>query len=64
MQAHRSRLFPWFVGVGIVAAFELFVALTYFGPACPAPGFVQILILVVLPAIYLALMFLTLKSQP
>jgi hypothetical protein len=60
----HSRLFPWYVGTGIILAFELYIGLLYFGPACPAPALPQIMVLVVLPVIYLALMFVALRGQP
>jgi hypothetical protein len=34
-----------------------------FATGCPAPGFVEGLIVIVLPVVYLGLMYLTLKSQ-
>jgi hypothetical protein len=63
MPAKHSRLFPWYVGIAIIAAFELFVGFAFFGSACRAPAIPQILVLVVLPLIYLALMFVALKGQ-
>ncbi len=64
MPAKHSRLFPWYVGIAIIAAFELFVGFAFFGPSCRAQVIPQTLVLVVLPVIYLALMFLALRSQP
>lgn len=60
----HSRLFPWYVGTGIILAFELYVGLFYFGRACPAPALPQIMVLVGLPAVYLTLMFIALRGQP
>ena len=60
----HSRLFPWYVGTGIILAFELYVGLLYFGPACPAPALPQIMVLVGLPVVYLTLMFIALRGQP
>jgi hypothetical protein len=64
MPAQHSRLYPWYVGVAVIAVFELVVASLFFGPACQAPAIPQILILVVLPLVYLTLMFMALRSQP
>jgi len=64
MPKHHSRLYPWYVGVATIAVFELFIGFMFFGPACRAAAIPQILILVVLPVVYLALMFVALRSQP
>lgn len=64
MSAQHSRLYPWYMGVAVIVAFEMVVASLFFGPACSAPAIPQILVLVVLPVIYLGLMFLALRSQP
>ena len=64
MPGQHSRLYPWFIGVAIIVAFELVVGFMFFGPACRAPGLQQAMILVALPVIYLVLMYLALKSQP
>jgi len=34
-----------------------------FATGCPAPGIAEVLVVVVIPAVYLGLMYLTLKSQ-
>jgi hypothetical protein len=63
----KSRLFPWYVGIAIIAAFEAIIAYLFFSasPTCaaPIPQFF-VLLLIVLPAVYLTLMFLALRSQP
>jgi hypothetical protein len=64
MPKQHSRLYPWYIGVAVIVAFELFVGFMFFGPACRVPAIPQILVLVVLPVIYLALMFMALRSQP
>jgi len=64
MLRHHSRLFPWYVGIAVIAAFELVIGLRFFGPACQAQTIPQLLVLVGLPVVYLSLMFLALKSQP
>jgi hypothetical protein len=64
MSAQHSRLYPWYIGVGIIVAFELVVGSLFFGPACRVPAIPQILVLIVLPVIYLALMFMAFRSQP
>ena len=64
MPKQHSRLYPWYIGTGVIIAFELVVGTLFFGPACRAPAIPQIMVLVVLPVVYLTLMFLALKSQP
>lgn len=63
----RSRLFPWYVGIAIIVAFEIIFAYLFYATAAPcATPIPQLftLLLIVLPAVYLTLMYLTLKSQP
>ncbi len=59
----RNVLLPWFIGVAIVALAVLWLAYQIFSQACEAPGLAQAIVLIVLPVVYLALMYLTLKSQ-
>jgi hypothetical protein len=68
MPQQHSRLYPWYVGTAIIVVFELFAGYLFFGPSCPcsASPIPQLfgLLLIVLPAVYLTLMYLALKSQP
>lgn len=67
MLKQHSRLFPWYVGIAIIVAFEAIVAYMFFNSASPCSSStppIFLALLVVLPVIYLALMFLALKSQP
>lgn len=52
----------WIIGLVIVAAIEIYLAVLFFGSACSAPALAQFMILIVLPAVYLFLMYVTLKS--
>lgn len=61
--AKRNALLPWFIGIVIVVLADLWVVYRMFATACPAPGLVEGIIVIVLPAVYLALMYLTFKSQ-
>jgi uncharacterized membrane protein YhdT len=67
MPHQHSRLYPWYIGVGIIVVFEaVFAYLFYFATspcASPIPQFFALLLLV-LPIVYLTLMYLALKSQP
>ncbi len=60
----RNPLMPWFIGLVIVVAADLYVAYLFFTGVCQAPGIAQVLVIVVIPVVYLALMYLTFKSQP
>jgi hypothetical protein len=59
----RNRLLPWYIGIVIVVLADIWIAYSMFATGCPAPGFVEGLIVIVLPVVYLGLMYLTLKSQ-
>ena len=59
----RNRMLPWYIGLAIVVVADLWVAYQLYCTACEAPGFVQALVVIVIPAVYLALMFITFKSQ-
>lgn len=60
----RNRLLPWIIGLVVVAIATLYVGYLFFATACAAPAVAQFLVLAVIPGVYLALMYLTLKSQP
>jgi len=59
----RNVLLPWFIGIVIVLLVDGWIAYRMFATACPAPGIVEMIIVIVLPAVYLGLMYLTFKSQ-
>jgi hypothetical protein len=59
----RNALLPWFIGIAIVALADLWVAYRMFATDCPAPGIVEAIVVIVIPVVYLGLMYLTLKSQ-
>lgn len=59
----RNVLLPWFIGLAIVAVADIWVAYQMFATACQAPGLVQAMVVIVIPAVYLALMYVTFKSQ-
>jgi hypothetical protein len=62
-QAHRNRLLPWWIGGIIVLIADAFVAWQLFFCGCPGLPLAKALVVIVLPAVYLALMYLTLTSQ-
>jgi len=59
----RNRMLPWYIGLAIVVVADLWVAYQMYCTACEAPGFVQALVVIVIPVVYLVLMFITFKSQ-
>jgi hypothetical protein len=62
----RQQLLPWYIGIAIIVIFEAMIGFLFFtAPACAAPiPQLFFLLLIVLPVVYLGLMYLTLKSQP
>jgi hypothetical protein len=59
----RDRLLPWYIGMAIVVASVLFVGYRMYATSCPAPTFLELFVLLVIPAVYLVLMYLTFISQ-
>ena len=59
----RNPLFPWVVGLAIIIVVDVYVAYMFFATRCEAPGIAQFLVVVVVPAVYLVLMYLTFRSQ-
>lgn len=67
MQQTRSRLFPWYIGIAIIVIFELAIFLQFFSSSSsctPTESSLFVGLLIVLPVVYLALMYLALRSQP
>lgn len=61
--AARNRFLPWIIGLVIIAVVDIYVATLMFSGGCEAPGIAQFLVIGVVPGVYLALMYLTFKSQ-
>ena len=59
----NSRLLPWYVGLAIIAVVDGYIGYQFYATKCEAPGIAQFLVLVVVPGVYLVLMYLTLRSQ-
>jgi uncharacterized membrane protein YGL010W len=59
----RNRLGPWYIGIAIILAAVAYVAYQMFYVGCPAPTFVELGVLLVIPAVYIVLMYLTFISQ-
>jgi hypothetical protein len=61
--AQRNRLLPWYIGLVVVILAIVYIGYQMFAGACPAPTAVELIVLLILPAVYLVLMYLTLISQ-
>jgi len=59
----RNRLTPWYIGLAINLVVVAFVGYRMWAGNCPAPAWIEIGVLTVIPAVYLALMYLTFVSQ-
>ena len=59
----RNPLLPWYIGLAIVIAAVSFVGYRMFTGNCQAPLMVELIVLLVIPVIYMALMYLTFISQ-
>ena len=60
----RNRMLPWYIGLVIILAAVVYVGYVFHATNCQATGLPEFLALIVMPAVYLALMYLTLRSQP
>jgi hypothetical protein len=60
---HRNRLLPWFIGIAIILLAEVYVGYEMFYVGCPAPVLLELAMLIVIPVVYLVLMYLTFVSQ-
>lgn len=61
--AKRNRLTPWYIGLAVLLAAVIYTGYQMFVTGCEAPTIVQLIVLLVVPGVYLALMYLTLTSQ-
>ncbi|MEQ8194936.1 MAG: hypothetical protein RIB59_10645 [Rhodospirillales bacterium] len=57
----RKYLTSWIIGAVIVLLADGWIAYRMFQPDCTAPGIAEFIVLVVVPAVYLTLMFITLR---
>lgn len=62
--AQRNPLAAWWIGLAIILAVVGYAAYRFACPDCTRIGLLpELMVLAVIPAVYLALMYLTLKSQ-
>jgi hypothetical protein len=59
----RNRLLPWYIGIAVIIAAEIYVGYEMFYVGCPAPVMLELAMLIVIPLVYLVLMYLTFVSQ-
>jgi hypothetical protein len=59
----NNRLMPWYIGIVIILAAVIWVGYQMWATSCPAPTFIEIGVLTVIPVVYFALMYLTFVSQ-
>ena len=58
-----KNILAWVIGVIIVIIVDIYIGYVFYATKCEAPGLAQVMVLVVLPAVYLVLMYLTLKNN-
>ena len=59
----RNPMLAWWIGLVIILAAIAYAAYRFACLECAPAGFLEFMILGVVPAVYLVLMYLTLKSQ-
>jgi hypothetical protein len=59
----RNPLLPWYIGLAITLACVAFVGGRMYAGECPAPVVIELGVLLVIPVVYLVLMYLTFMSQ-
>jgi hypothetical protein len=59
----RNRLLPWYIGMAVIIAVVAYVGYQMFFVGCPAPTIIELGVLLVIPAVYLVLMYLTFTSE-
>jgi hypothetical protein len=60
----RNRFMPWFIGLIVIVACDSYVAYRMYATDCLAPTAVEAIVVVIIPLVYLALAYLTFRSQP
>lgn len=62
-QDRRNPLMSWLIGAVIILVADIWVIQRMFATDCPAPGFVEGIVVLVMPVVYLVLMYLTLRPR-
>lgn len=63
MAARRNRLIPWYIGLAVIVLASVYTGYQMFLGGCAAPTIPKLGVVIVMPAVYLVLMYLTLISQ-
>ncbi len=63
MTRSGNPLLPWYVGLAVILVAVAYVGYEMLVTQCQAPSVVQAMVLLVIPTVYLVLMYLTLSSQ-
>lgn len=63
MTAPRNRLMPWYIGLAVILVTVAYTGYEMFVGGCAAPLIPKLGVVLVMPAVYLVLMYLTLVSQ-
>ncbi|WP_372617146.1 hypothetical protein [Falsiroseomonas sp.] len=59
----RNRLMPWYIGLVLILATLAFAGWELASGGCGAPPAALVIALLVMPAVYIGLMYMTLTSQ-
>lgn len=59
----RNPLLPWYIGLTVILAVVVWIGYLIFAVPYPTPGLSEAIMPIIIPAVYLTLMYLTLKSQ-
>jgi hypothetical protein len=60
----RNPLLPWWIGLAIIATAVVYVGFQFTSEDCgPNEASLSLIVLGIIPAVYLGLMYLTLRSQ-
>jgi hypothetical protein len=59
----RNRLMPWYIGLVLILATLAVAGWELFTGGCGAPPATLVIALLVMPAVYIGLMYLTFTSQ-
>ncbi|SDG18715.1 hypothetical protein SAMN05216241_106144 [Limimonas halophila] len=62
-ERHWTLPVAWAIGLVLILLVDAYIAWRMFATSCPAPWFPEFMVLVLVPGIYLVLMYLTLASR-
>jgi hypothetical protein len=59
----RNPLLPWWIGLAVIIVATIYVGYQMACLECGPPGLLEYFVLIVMPVVYLALMYISLRSQ-